>query len=101
MAQLPLFYRAILLWIEPLFAIGGVFQAIFDPEGLLKLSLPGVRYTDDMYPLLLGTAGSWLLLVYQKVVTLRKCPDRKTWNDIMLSHALADVYVWKSIEIHD
>lgn len=87
----PLIYRICFLWVEPFFALGGAIQCLVDPIHLIKWSVPGTKYRLDMYPLMIQFAGSWSMLAYQKLVTLRKFPDRKVWRDICIAHCISDL----------
>ncbi|KAK6845176.1 hypothetical protein PG995_015286 [Apiospora arundinis] len=51
MSPIPLTYRVIFNYVEPLLATLGAVQAVVAPRDLLRLSLPSVPYTTAMYPL--------------------------------------------------
>lgn len=96
MDQYPLFYRIMFLWLEPVSMGGGAIQAALDPAKLIELSLPGVHYSADMRPLMLGFSGSWLLMFYQRIVTLRRFTSRRAWTDVLIAHSISDLYVGKA-----
>ncbi|KAI0479042.1 hypothetical protein GGR56DRAFT_358644 [Xylariaceae sp. FL0804] len=93
---IPLAYRLLFTWIEPLFATGGALLALTDPGMLVRESLPGVPYARPMAPLFTQMAGSWLMLAFHDVFTLRRRGDAATtlavWRGVLAAALVSDVF---------
>ena len=92
-ASVPLLLRVLLLYVEPLFALGGVGLALFKPEDYVKsmtkaavtVVQPGSRF---IYTEL---AGGWLHFAYTEAVVLRLVDDVRIWRLLCAGMLLSDL----------
>ncbi|KAK8086935.1 hypothetical protein PG994_001909 [Apiospora phragmitis] len=91
MSPIPLTYRIIFNYAEPLMATLGAVQAVVAPRDLLRLSLPSVPYTTAMYPLFSQMCGAWLMFAFHDVVTLRIYQHVHIWKHILGAAILSDL----------
>ncbi|KAI0025744.1 hypothetical protein F4780DRAFT_223788 [Xylariomycetidae sp. FL0641] len=97
-SSIPLAYRVIFTYIEPLLATLGAIQALVGPAKLLAYSLPSVAYTASLGPLFPQMAGAWLQLAFHDGVTLRasssalpEAHKRWLWRHVLAAALLSDV----------
>ncbi|KAK8094463.1 hypothetical protein PG997_001148 [Apiospora hydei] len=91
MSPIPLTYRIIFNYVEPLLATLGAIQVVIAPRDLLRLSLPSVPYSPALYPLFPQMCGAWLMFAFHDVVTLRIYQDVHIWKHILGAAIFSDL----------
>jgi hypothetical protein len=89
---IPLVYRIVFNYLEPIMASLGALQALFKPRDLILLATPNVPYTSATQPLLTQLAGGWFLLVFHDIVTLRLTRDLRIWRAVLGASLISDIF---------
>ena len=95
-ASIPLFYRLVHFYLEPVFALNGAYQLLAAPRDfwiMLKPDLAG----DPAQPFLnTHIAGSWAMLAFIEAMVLRATDDPRVWRWLLLGLIISDVFYMAS-----
>jgi hypothetical protein len=95
MAQIPLAYRLLLLYIEPIAAFNGFILAHFFPQfylsGMAPLSLPS-DYAPSTQIIYSQLASCYFLFAWNEAVVLRCTNDLRVWKAVVLGILICDVF---------
>ncbi|KAF2242565.1 hypothetical protein BU26DRAFT_524166 [Trematosphaeria pertusa] len=92
---IPLPYRLLLLYIEPVFALNGSILCLFQPELFLHAFSPKLKYSHDSQLVFDQLAATYLLFAFNQAVVLRVAKDLRVWKAIVLGILLCDtVHLW-------
>ncbi|KAF2672333.1 hypothetical protein BT63DRAFT_194064 [Microthyrium microscopicum] len=94
--QIPLTYRVMFNWIEPIQASIGAFQAYFLAHALAEAETPNIKYHSGLQPLYTQKTGAWLLLASHSIV-LHYTQDPNLWRLIQVGGLFSDVFYLLSL----
>ncbi|KAK3337999.1 hypothetical protein B0H65DRAFT_445931 [Neurospora tetraspora] len=99
-ATIPLLYRIILLYIEPLFAINGALMVFFQPaKYAAMMTRASVPYDAPSQYLYTQIGGAWLYFAFNQAVILRLYNDVRLWQLLCVGMLLSDAgYSWSVIQ---
>ncbi|KAK1783063.1 hypothetical protein QBC45DRAFT_400653 [Copromyces sp. CBS 386.78] len=99
-ATLPLLYRIILLYVEPLFALNGALMVFFQPaKYAAMMTRASVPYDAPSQYLYTQIGGVWLYFAFNQAVILRLYDDLRLWQLLCAGMLLSDAaYSWSVIE---
>ena len=101
--SVPLPYRLLFLYIEPLGAFFGTIVNLTSPATYLASLSPAAlpsTYDPLTYPIYAQLAGHLLLFAWLQAVLLRSTDDLKVWKIVLAGIALCDVlHLWGSLEV--
>lgn len=90
---IPWLFRFLLLNLEPFFALGGVFLALFKPGDYLSTmtreSLTSIQPASHF--IYVSLAGGWLHFAFTEAVVLRLVDDVRVWRLLCIGMLLSDV----------
>ncbi|KAK5704799.1 hypothetical protein LTR17_021563 [Elasticomyces elasticus] len=89
----PLLYRVLLQYIEPLFTLGGIALVLMKPEQYLQTMTRG-KVTSLGRPadwLMTELAGGWMHFAFTEVVVLRLVDDLRIWKLLCAGMLLSDL----------
>ncbi len=92
-AEIPLVYRALFLYFEPLAAFGGAIQSHFLPLEFLSTFLvaPPSAVSADYQIIFDQLAATYLLFAWNEAVVLRLTADLKIWKAIIFGILMCDL----------
>ncbi|KAK3072591.1 hypothetical protein LTR53_006545 [Teratosphaeriaceae sp. CCFEE 6253] len=99
-ATVPLLYRVLLLYLEPLFALGGVALILLRPEQYLTtmtrgaVASLGAPQADFIHTQL---AGGWLHFAWTEAIMLRLVDDLRVWKLLCMGMLLSDAFYTHSM----
>ncbi|KAF2236477.1 hypothetical protein EV356DRAFT_443330 [Viridothelium virens] len=87
---IPLAYRILLLWFEPLAAFNGALLCLFSPSTFLRTFtvLPYVAASQVIYDQL---AACYVLFAWNEAIVLRYSQDLRVWKAIVLGILVCDM----------
>ena len=89
----PAPYWYMFIWFEGFMMTAGAVQAIVAPRALLELSMPNIDYADPLGPLLFQMAGSWLVLVWMRVMMAVFYPTNlAVWRHLIGASLVSDCF---------
>src|SRR5437667_6315759 len=91
--QIPLPYRILLLYFEPLAALNGAFLAHFKPSDYLLVMSPSATastYSPQTQIVYDQLAATYLLFAFNEAVVLRVTSELRVWKAIVLGILLCD-----------
>lgn len=94
---IPLAYRIIFTWVEPIIILSGALQAFFDPATILTVGTPNIKYNASLHPLFAQIAGGWLVLAFHAAITLRCTRDVRIWRLVHLAIFMSDIIYTLSV----
>lgn len=89
-STLPLVYRALFLYFEPLAALLGTFTLHVYPSTFLNGMCQGSRYASDNQIIYDQLAGTYMLFAFNEAVVLRLTRDMLVWRAIIIGTLLCD-----------
>jgi len=89
--KVPLFYRVMLQWLEPLMALQGAFLAAQVPKVYLNTMTPHAVYDPTYQVVLDQLAATYTLFALVEILVLRATSELKVWKAVMLSIMVCDV----------
>ena len=90
---LPLFYRIIFLYIEPLAVTSGALQSFFTPAKFIHFLQPTpIAVPKELQIVFSYLSATYLLLAWMEAVVLRCTSDQEVWKMIQLGIFLSDVF---------
>ena len=92
-ASIPLRYRILLLYMEPIFALGGVFLCFFDPGRYVSTMTRDAVSSIDPRTTFIYTelAGGWLHFAFTEAVVLRLVDDLRIWRLLCVGMLMSDL----------
>ncbi|KAK4897379.1 hypothetical protein LTR27_004899 [Elasticomyces elasticus] len=88
----PLLYRVLLQYIEPLFTLGGIALVLMKPEQYLQTMTRGtVALARSSDWLMTELAGGWMHFAFTEVVVLRLIDDLRVWKLLCIGMLLSDL----------
>ena len=91
--QLPLFYRIIFLYVEPLAVTSGALQSFFTPAKFIHFLQPTpIAVPKELQIVFSYLSATYLLLAWMEAVVLRCTSDQEVWRMIQLGIFLSDVF---------
>ncbi|KAJ9134069.1 hypothetical protein NKR19_g8794 [Coniochaeta hoffmannii] len=97
-ASLPSIYSFTLTTLEPLFAINGVFLALFKPQSYLStMTRDTATVAPDTRFLYTQLAGAWLFFAFVEAVVLRRFDDLRLWRLLCAAMLLSDAAYCHSV----
>lgn len=99
-STIPLLYRIILLYIEPLFALNGAFMVFFQPAKYADLmTRSSILYDPSSQHLYTQIGSLWLLFAFNEAVILRLYDDVRLWKLLCVSMLLSDAgHNWSMVQ---
>ncbi len=88
--KIPVFYRAMLLWLEPLLALNGAFLATFDPTRYLSAMTPHAVYSPQYQVVLDQLAATYVLFAFLEAVVLRVTGELRVWKAVLTGILICD-----------
>ncbi|KAI7279913.1 hypothetical protein KC345_g5073 [Hortaea werneckii] len=91
-ASVPQLLRVLLLYIEPLFTVGGILLLMLKPEAYTKDTTRSSMTSIDPKSIFVYTqlAGGWAHIAFSEAVILRLVDDVKVWKLICIGVLLSD-----------
>jgi hypothetical protein len=100
LARIPLPYRALLLYIEPLMAFNGAILCMFFPALFLHTFSPYLAYHADNQIIYNQLAATYTLFAFNQAVVLRVAKDLRVWKAIVLGILVCDtVHLWAGFDV--
>ncbi|KAF2740378.1 hypothetical protein EJ04DRAFT_507915 [Polyplosphaeria fusca] len=87
---IPLPYRLLLLYIEPLFAFNGALLCLFSPALFLQ-TFTTASYRADHQVMFDQLAATYILFAFNQAVVLRITKDLQVWKAIILGILMCDI----------
>ena len=101
--SVPLIYRLLFLYIEPVAALGGTLITTFDPVSFLRTFSPASTssiYSPLTQPIYDQVAALLFLFAWIQAVVLRSTDDIRLWKTILFGMFLCDVlHLYSSYKI--
>lgn len=89
---LPFFYRFVLLYLEPFFALNGAYLTIFTPsEFAAKVTHSTTNYLPENNYLYTQLGGTWICFAFNEAVVLRLADDLRVWKLLCWGMLICDV----------
>ena len=88
--HIPLIYRVLLLWFEPLAAFNGAILCHFDAPSFLNTMSATAVYTPSSQVIFDQLAATYTLFAFNEAVVLRISKDLKVWKAMILGILLCD-----------
>lgn len=103
LSHIPLPYRALFLYLEPLAALGGTLTLILQPAMFLNTMTPHATYAADNYVIYQNLAATYLLFSWFEAVVLRVAGGNLAiWRAVLGGIMLCDVIhlyaSWSALE---
>ncbi|KAI6858836.1 hypothetical protein D0864_13386 [Hortaea werneckii] len=91
-ASIPQALRVLLLYVEPLFTVGGILLLMLKPEAYTKDTTRSSMTIIDPKSIFVYTqlAGGWAHIAFSEAVILRLVDDVKVWKLICIGVLLSD-----------
>jgi hypothetical protein len=100
LARIPLPYRALLLYLEPIMAFNGAILCIFFPALFLSTFSPYLAYHADSQLIYNQLAATYTLFAFNQAVVLRVAKDLRVWKAIVLGILVCDiVHLWAGFDV--
>lgn len=100
LSRIPLAYRALLLYIEPLMALNGSLLCIFFPRMFLHTFSPYLAYHADNQIIFNQLAATYVLFAWNQAVVLRVAKDIRVWKAIVVGILLCDtIHLWAGFDV--
>ncbi|KAF2266321.1 hypothetical protein CC78DRAFT_154335 [Lojkania enalia] len=87
----PLLYRLLFLYLEPLFAINGALLCLFSPATFLRTFSATAIYASSNQPIYDQLAATYILFAFNEAIVLRTTKDLRVWRTIILGILVCDV----------
>ncbi|KAJ4344736.1 uncharacterized protein N0V89_012480 [Didymosphaeria variabile] len=99
-ARIPLAYRALLLYVEPVMAFNGSILCLFFPSLFLSTFSPYLSYHADSQIIYNQLAATYTLFAFNQAVVLRIAKDIRVWKAIVLGILVCDtVHLWAGFDV--
>ncbi|KAK4465846.1 hypothetical protein QBC42DRAFT_260524 [Cladorrhinum samala] len=97
---LPFFYRFVLLYLEPLFALNGAYLTIFTPsEYAASITHSTTNYLSENNYLYTQLGGAWLIFAFNEAVVLQLVDDLRVWKLLCWGMLVSDaVYHFSAVQ---
>ncbi|KAF1949625.1 hypothetical protein CC80DRAFT_257221 [Byssothecium circinans] len=93
--SIPLAYRLLLLYIEPVMAFNGAVLCIFNPRLFLNTFSPNLSYAPSNQIVYDQLAATYALFAFNQAIVLRVSKDIRVWKAIVAGILLCDcIHVW-------
>ena len=90
---IPLFYRIIFLYIEPIAVTSGALQSFFTPTKFIKFLQPTpIAVPQELQIIFSYLAATYFLLAWIEAVVLRCTSSPEVWTTIQLGILLSDAF---------
>lgn len=90
-AQIPLFYRVVFLYIEPVAVTSGALQSFFTPAKFIHFLQPTPTAVPKELQIIFSyLSATYLLLAWNEAVVLRCTSSQEVWKMIQLGIFLSD-----------
>lgn len=89
--QIPLPYRVLLLWFEPLAAFNGALLAHFTPTRYLNTMSAVAKYDPSNQVIYDQLAATYFLFAFNEAIVLRLSSDLRVWKAMVLGILLCDI----------
>lgn len=100
LARIPLAYRLLLLYLEPLMALNGSLLCLFAPRLFLHTFSPYLSYHADNQIVYNQLAATYILFAFNQAVVLRIAKDLRVWKAIVVGILLCDtVHLWAGFDV--
>lgn len=100
LSRIPLAYRVLLLYVEPLMAFNGSLLCIFFPRLFLHTFSPYLSYHADNQIVFNQLAATYVLFAFNQAVVLRVARDLRVWRAIVLGILLCDtIHLWAGFDV--
>lgn len=100
LSRIPLAYRALLLYVEPLMAFNGSILCIFFPRLFLHTFSPYLSYHADNQIIFNQLAATYVLFAFNQAVVLRVARDLRVWKTIVMGILLCDtIHLWAGFDV--
>ncbi|PVI03821.1 hypothetical protein DM02DRAFT_640360 [Periconia macrospinosa] len=88
---IPLPYRILHLYLEPLMALNGAILCIFNPSLFLSTFSPTLRYTHSSQIIYDQLAATYVFLAFVEGVVLRATTELRVWKTVLGGLLVCDV----------
>lgn len=100
LSRIPLAYRALLLYVEPLMAFNGSLLCLFFPRLFLHTFSPYLAYHADDQIVYNQLAATYVLFAFNQAVVLRVARDLRVWKAMVLGILLCDsIHLWAGFDV--
>src|SRR5262245_54564369 len=92
--QIPLAYRAFLLWLEPFLAAQGAFMAAFRADEYFEVMTPAataIANHPEFRVVFDQLAATYLLFAFNSAVVLRLSGELRVWKAMLAGIAICDI----------
>jgi len=97
---IPLVYRILLLYIEPLFALNGAYLLMRKPEVYLHTFSANLAYAPSTQIIFDQLGAVYMLFAFNQAVVLRVAKDIRVWKAIILGILMCDsVHAWTGFKV--
>lgn len=98
-AAIPLLFRILLLYFEPLFAFAGAVLVLTKPEAYVSQTSRNLMSAIDPHSHFIYTqlAGGWLHFAFTEAVVLRLVDDVRVWRLLCMGMLLSDLAYCHSV----
>lgn len=97
---IPLPYRILLLYVEPVFALNGAVLCVLFPSLFLNTFSPNLRYSFENQIIYDQLAATYCLFAFNQAVVLRITSDLRVWKAIILGILICDVvHFWAGMKL--
>ncbi|ORY11252.1 hypothetical protein BCR34DRAFT_447058, partial [Clohesyomyces aquaticus] len=87
---IPLPYRILLLWFEPLAAFNGAIMCHWDPAAFLDVMTATAVYTPSHQIIFDQLAATYVLFAFNQAIVLRIAKDLRVWKAMVLGMLICD-----------
>ncbi|XP_014561450.1 hypothetical protein COCVIDRAFT_11953 [Bipolaris victoriae FI3] len=87
----PFIYILWNLYLEPVFALGGVYKLLFGPESYFDFMPSTATYSASSQIVCNQLAAAYILFAFVEGVLLRVVDDKRTWRWILFGLLLCDL----------
>jgi len=93
--HIPLAYRLLLLYVEPVMAFNGALLLLFKPDVFLNTFSPDLRSSPDSQIVYDQLGATYILFAFNQAIVLRVARDLRVWKAIVLGILICDaVHFW-------
>lgn len=89
--SIPLVYRLLLLYLEPLAAFNGAILSHFQPTLYLRTMSPRAVYAPSSQVVFDQLAATYFLFAFNEAVVLRVANDLRVWKAMVLGILICDI----------
>ena len=92
-AQIPLVYRIIFLYLEPVLVTSGALQSFFTPGKFIRFIQPTpIAVSKELQIVFSYLSATYIMLAWNEAVVLRCASSHEVWMTVQLGIFLSDIF---------